>query len=132
MDDLNDTIENIASGINSQQWKLQTQDIPDPSHNPAPYRHTHQIEDGDYGQFFDFEVQPDDDGVIFYAHSDAALKWAFNKFHEDMDRTSNGRGWILSKRYIGFICRDAEAHKLVNKETALENEEQDTRRQWDD
>lgn len=98
-----------------------------PKPGPSWFKGVHRQ---DFGQFFDFEVKHDGDRAIWIAHSEAAKYWAWDHFHESTDRTDNGMGWILDRKYIGFICRAAEAAKLVDKDTA--EQDQDQRRQWDE
>lgn len=87
------------------------------------------IDEGDYGQFYDFDVFPNDGaagGNVFYAESQAAWKWACNTFPDYTPRWRD-RGFIVTTGIVRVMAM-AEKARLTNKQ---QPEDDNTRRQWD-
>ena len=131
MNDLKRTLRDIGSTPSggafsgSDQFDLYTGRIdrhvtpPKDLRKSSGYRpsssHFKGVKPGDFGEFFDFEIMESNDAdplVAWYAHSEAAKLWAWDRFHEDMHRTSDGRGWLLSVREARWVNYYAELDGL--------------------
>lgn len=134
MTDLKDTLLSIAR-TPEQFGFYEHQNDPNPDAWRPPHSWTpdltsmEPIKDGDYGQFYDFEVFPNKGkagGDVFYADSVAAWKWA-NKTFPDYTPRWRDRGFVITEGIVRIMA-EAEKAGLVNKQ---QPEDDNTRRQWD-
>jgi hypothetical protein len=94
------------------------------SPKPALYRHNHwqTVTDGDYGQFYDFEVSTHPDGrSVLTGASEAALKWIWTYLPDELD--SYGTGYVISTN-IELIIAHMEKDGLVDRRQAETNEQE--------
>lgn len=82
-----------------------------------------EVTDGDFGQFYDFEVlDTTDDRKIVYAASEAALQWCYAHLPEDCPRWRD-TGFIVDGD-VGRILNHMDRDKLVDRRYAEAKEQE--------